>query len=64
MFPARHDRHQPAAAKFRGAWVLQLASNVLLIPGTGSTAHLRENVAAEYVTLDDAAVRELAGVDA
>ena len=45
-------------------WLLQLAPNVLLIPGTGSTAHLRENLAAEHVTLDDEALRELAGVGA
>jgi pyridoxine 4-dehydrogenase len=36
-------------------WLLQLAPNVLLIPGTGSAAHLRENLAAEHVTLDDQA---------
>ncbi len=43
-------------------WLLQLAPNVLLIPGTGSVAHLRENLAAEGVTLDDQALRELDGV--
>jgi aryl-alcohol dehydrogenase-like predicted oxidoreductase len=40
-------------------WLLQLAPNVLLIPGTGSVAHLRENMAAEGVTLDDEALRQL-----
>ena len=40
-------------------WLLRLASNVLLIPGTGSVAHLRENLAAEGVTLDDEALRQL-----
>jgi pyridoxine 4-dehydrogenase len=45
-------------------WLLRLAPNVLLIPGTGSTGHLRENLAAEYVALDDEAVRELASVGA
>jgi len=45
-------------------WLLQLAPNVLLIPGTGSIAHLRENVAAEAVTLDDEALRTLDGVGA
>jgi pyridoxine 4-dehydrogenase len=45
-------------------WLLQLAPNVLLIPGTGSTAHLRDDLAAEHVTLDDKALRELAGVGA
>jgi pyridoxine 4-dehydrogenase len=43
-------------------WLLQLAPNVLLIPGTGSTGHLRENLAAEHVALDDEALRDLAGV--
>jgi aryl-alcohol dehydrogenase-like predicted oxidoreductase len=41
-----------------------LAPNVLLIPGTGSTDHLLENLAAEHVALDDQALRELAGVGA
>jgi pyridoxine 4-dehydrogenase len=45
-------------------WLLQLAPNVLLIPGTGSVAHLRENLAAESVTLDDEALRTLDGVGA
>jgi pyridoxine 4-dehydrogenase len=45
-------------------WLLRLAPNVLLIPGTGSVAHLRDNLAAEHVTLDDQALRELAGVGA
>jgi pyridoxine 4-dehydrogenase len=44
-------------------WLLRLASNVLLIPGTGSVAHLHENLAAEHVTLDDNAVRDLDGID-
>jgi pyridoxine 4-dehydrogenase len=37
------------------AWLLDHAPNVLLIPGTGSVAHLEENVAAGDVVLDDAA---------
>ncbi len=45
-------------------WLLQLAPNVLLIPGTGSVAHLRENLAAEGVTLDDEALRQLEAVAA
>jgi len=43
---------------------LQLAPNVLLIPGTGSLGHLRENLAAEEVTLDDQALRDLDRVSA
>jgi aryl-alcohol dehydrogenase-like predicted oxidoreductase len=45
-------------------WLLKLAPNVLLIPGTGSVAHLRENLAAERVALDDEALRDLDGVGA
>jgi len=37
------------------AWELDIAPNVLLIPGTSSRAHLRENLAACRVKLDDAA---------
>jgi aryl-alcohol dehydrogenase-like predicted oxidoreductase len=33
------------------AWLLQRSPNVLLIPGTSSIAHLRENVAAAQLTL-------------
>jgi pyridoxine 4-dehydrogenase len=44
------------------AWLLQLAPNVLLIPGTGSVAHLHENLAAEKITLDDDALAKLDGI--
>jgi pyridoxine 4-dehydrogenase len=44
------------------AWLLQLAPNMLLIPGTGSVAHLRDNLAAEGLRLDDDALRRLDGV--
>ncbi|MBS2553951.1 oxidoreductase [Catenulispora sp. NL8] len=37
------------------AWLLDLAPNVLLIPGTRSQAHLMENLGAASVELDDAA---------
>jgi pyridoxine 4-dehydrogenase len=49
--------HTPAQVALQ--WLLQLAPNVLLIPGTGSVAHLRENLTAEDVTLDSQAVRDL-----
>ena len=52
----------PAQAALQ--WLLQLAPNVLLIPGTGSVAHLRENLAAEHITLDDQATRDLDRVSA
>jgi pyridoxine 4-dehydrogenase len=40
-------------------WLLQLAPNVLLIPGTASLAHLRDNLAAADVTLGAEALRDL-----
>jgi pyridoxine 4-dehydrogenase len=43
-------------------WLLRLAPNVLLIPGTGSVAHLRENLTAESVTLDAEALHQLDGL--
>jgi aryl-alcohol dehydrogenase-like predicted oxidoreductase len=41
------------------AWLPQRAPNILLIPGTSSVAHLRENVAAAALTLPDDALAEL-----
>jgi pyridoxine 4-dehydrogenase len=41
------------------AWLLGRSPNMLVIPGTSSVAHLRENVASASLTLDDAAVAEL-----
>jgi pyridoxine 4-dehydrogenase len=41
------------------AWLLHLAPNVLLIPGTRTRTHLTENLAAVGVELDDAARAEL-----
>jgi len=41
------------------AWLLHRASNILLIPGTSSVAHLRENIAASELTLPDTAFEAL-----
>jgi aryl-alcohol dehydrogenase-like predicted oxidoreductase len=41
------------------AWLLHRASNVLLIPGTSSAKHLRENIAAADLTLSSDAVAAL-----
>jgi pyridoxine 4-dehydrogenase len=41
------------------AWLLDLAPNILLIPGTRTRAHLAENLGATAVRLDDAARAEL-----
>ena len=41
------------------AWLLQRSPNILLIPGTSSVAHLRENVAAAGLTLPEDELTEL-----
>ncbi|MGO6846839.1 aldo/keto reductase family oxidoreductase [Rhizobium ruizarguesonis] len=41
------------------AWLLRRAENILLIPGTSSVGHLRENLAAAGLVLPDDAVSEL-----
>ncbi|BCQ55332.1 aldo/keto reductase family oxidoreductase [Burkholderia gladioli] len=44
------------------AWLLRRSPNLLLIPGTSSLAHLRENLAARQLVLDDQAMRELGAI--
>jgi pyridoxine 4-dehydrogenase len=44
------------------AWLLRRAPNILLIPGTSSVAHLRENLAAAELALSDDVLKELDGV--
>ncbi|PBB42397.1 oxidoreductase [Mesorhizobium sp. WSM3866] len=44
------------------AWLLQRSPNVLLIPGTSSVGHLRENLAAAELELSADVLRELNGV--
>jgi len=46
------------------AWLLRRAPNILLIPGTSSVAHLKENLAAAELKLPDDAVRALDGIAA
>ena len=41
------------------AWLLQRSPNILLIPGTTSTVHLRENIAGSGLPLSDEDVAEL-----
>lgn len=41
------------------AWLLQRSPNILLIPGTSSIEHLRENVAGAGLQLPDDAIKEL-----
>ena len=44
------------------AWLLRRSPNVLLIPGTSSLAHLRENLAAAELELPDEAFKRLDGL--
>jgi pyridoxine 4-dehydrogenase len=44
------------------AWLLQRSPNILLIPGTSSVAHLRENVAGAGLLLSEEDVAELDGI--
>jgi aryl-alcohol dehydrogenase-like predicted oxidoreductase len=46
------------------AWLLRRSPNILLIPGTSSVAHLRENLAAASVDLTDEALAALDGIAA
>jgi pyridoxine 4-dehydrogenase len=46
------------------AWLLHRSPNILLIPGTSSLAHLRENLAAGQVALSPQVLAELDGVAA
>jgi aryl-alcohol dehydrogenase-like predicted oxidoreductase len=46
------------------AWLLHRAPNLLLIPGTSSIAHLRENLAAGQLTLSAQILAELEGIAA
>jgi aryl-alcohol dehydrogenase-like predicted oxidoreductase len=46
------------------AWLLRRAPNILLIPGTSSVGHLRENLAAAELDLPDDAISALDGIAA
>ena len=46
------------------AWLLHRSPNILLIPGTSSVAHLRENMAAGQLKLSPQTLAELDGVAA
>ena len=46
------------------AWLLHRSPNILLIPGTSSTKHLRENLAAATLELTSDAIGELNAVAA
>ena len=44
------------------AWLLRRSPNILLIPGTSSVGHLRENLAAGEIALPDDVMRSLDGM--
>jgi pyridoxine 4-dehydrogenase len=44
------------------AWLLRRSPNILLIPGTSSVGHLRENLAVAQIVLPDDAMAELNGI--
>ena len=44
------------------AWLLQRSPNILLIPGTSSTKHLRENLSAAALGLPSNAIVELSAI--
>ncbi len=44
------------------AWLLHRAPNILLIPGTSSKVHLKENLAATEIVLSDNVVKQLESV--
>jgi aryl-alcohol dehydrogenase-like predicted oxidoreductase len=46
------------------AWLLQRSANILLIPGTSSISHLRQNVSGAALTLSEADVAELDSIGA
>lgn len=46
------------------AWLLQRSENILLIPGTSSVAHLRENVAGAGLRIPEAELAELDAIAA
>ncbi|MFE5813429.1 oxidoreductase [Streptomyces sp. NPDC056479] len=66
MSPLQSDTLRKVATRLDGtpmsvalAWLLQRSPNLLLIPGTSSTEHLRENIAGAALDLPADAVAEL-----
>jgi aryl-alcohol dehydrogenase-like predicted oxidoreductase len=51
--------HDASAVRVALAWLLAIAPNVLLIPGTRTRAHLAENLATEGLWLSDAEIERL-----
>ncbi|MFE7574065.1 oxidoreductase [Streptomyces sp. NPDC057521] len=47
------ERHEATVPQVALAWLLARSPNILLIPGTGSPAHLEENIAAGELSLSE-----------
>jgi pyridoxine 4-dehydrogenase len=58
------DRLEATPMQVALAWLLHRAPNILLIPGTSSIVHLRENLAAGQLTLSPQTLAELDGIAA
>jgi pyridoxine 4-dehydrogenase len=54
------EKHQATTAQIALAWLLKRSSNILLIPGTKSVDHLKENLKAAEIGLTDAEFESLA----
>jgi pyridoxine 4-dehydrogenase len=54
------EKHQATIAQIALAWLLKRSSNILLIPGTKSIVHLKENLKAAEIELTDAEFESLA----
>jgi aryl-alcohol dehydrogenase-like predicted oxidoreductase len=55
------SRHRVSTTQIVLAWLLARSPAMLPIPGTGSVAHVEDNVTAATVRLDDDDVRALSG---
>jgi aryl-alcohol dehydrogenase-like predicted oxidoreductase len=52
-------RYDATPAQIALAWLVRLAPNILLIPGTASLRHLKENLAVDRLELDEDAMGQL-----
>ncbi|TDE15554.1 aldo/keto reductase [Dyadobacter psychrotolerans] len=53
------EKHKATTAQIALAWLLKRSSNILLIPGTKSIAHLQENMKAAEIELSEEEFAEL-----
>jgi pyridoxine 4-dehydrogenase len=70
LSPLQSDTLQSVAARLDAtpmavplAWLLQRSPNILLIPGTSSVAHLRENVTGAGLALSEEDLLQLSRID-